>query len=147
MEFVTIEKGNYLSAPQMTDIYNDFLYIVQVLSDNGYSADTISIQDNSVSYDISPADILQKMKNVELNIQALHSIFDWYDEFYEEFLWNNYTTTRKKQVDRWIDWLNSAYAVISKQKERPQLLIDINGENITDITGNQILVLDGYIGE
>lgn len=144
MEFITVEKGRYLTAPTMTDIYNNFNYLCELLENNGYPVGVIEILDNSADYATSPADILGKMNAVESNIQAIHKIIDWYDEYFKEFEWEAYTENKKKEVERWINWLNDVYLTLSGEQPKLLPLADIDGDLIKDVNGNQIYVYLEY---
>ena len=70
MEFIEIKKGAYLSAQQMNDIYNNFLFLKEMFKKNGF--DVGEIVDNSVTKDIDPINIMSKFNAVETNIQTIH---------------------------------------------------------------------------
>lgn len=139
MEFINISKGEYLSADAMTNIYNNFLVIIDRLTAVGYDTSAIVLQDNSVSYDISITEILDKMNAVETNITNIHSLISWDKEYYAPFVWEPNTKGRKAQVYRWIDWQNYVFSVANTT----YILSDVNGNIITDINGNSITVLKG----
>ena len=136
--WIELIKERYLSVDKMNAVYNDFLYISEKLSEKGYSVSEIT--DSSVTYNISPKDIIEKMNAVEANIQAVNDATDWINPYYSLFEWLHKTNNKKTQVDRWIMYLNFAYDVLSGKLKGTQYLIDINGNYITDKRGNYILV-------
>ncbi len=139
MAFIDIKKDIYLSVPQMNAIYNNFVYLKETLESAGFTVGELS--NNEVDYKIGPMDILQKFQAVENNIQLIHSVlFDIYgtnEKHYKEFTWQPTTGNRKAEVWRWIDWLYEAKSLASKYA----VLFDINGEEITDVNDERILVL------
>lgn len=139
MEFVNIKKGVHLSVEQMNAIYNNFQYLKEKLENAGFTVGELA--DNSVSYSIAPIDILDKFKNVERNIQTIHTvlvdIFGDDEKFYKEFTWTPTTPNRKVEVWRWIDWLYEA----KKRASKYELLFDVNGEQVFDVNNERILVL------
>lgn len=139
MEFIDIKKGAYLSAQQMNDIYNNFLYLKETLENAGFTVG--EIVDNSVDASIDPIDIMAKFNAVETNIQKIHNVFKpalgTTERYYKEFTWQAWPLNRKLEVWRWIDWLYNVKNISIFY----EALLDINGEPITDINGEQILVL------
>ena len=139
MEFIDIKKGTHLSVEQMNAIYNNFQYLKEKLETEGFADG--EIVDNTVDYSISPADILDKFKAVESNIQTIHAtlldIFEIDEKYYKFFEWTATTGNRKAEVWRWIDWLYEAKKLASKY----ELLFDVNGEQVFDVNGERILVL------
>lgn len=139
MEFVDIKKGTYLSVEQMNAIYKDFQYLKKKLENVGFSVGELI--DNSVDYNISPSDILQKFNAVESNIQTIHlallNIYDTDEKNYKQFIWHATTGNRRNEIYRWIDWLYEAKQLASKY----ELLFDINGEEVFDVNDEKILVL------
>ena len=139
MEFIDIKKGTHLSVEQMNAIYNNFQYLKEKLETAGFAVG--ELVDNSVDYSISPADILDKFKAVESNIQTIHAtlldIFEIDEKYYKIFEWTATTGNRKAEVWRWIDWLYEAKKLASKY----ELLFDVNGEQVFDVNGERILVL------
>lgn len=87
MEYIALQRSNYLSVDQMNAIYNNFLYLKEKIENQGLSVGEIA--DNTVSYDISPAVILEKFNFVEQNIQTIHKALRYgYDDslYYQEFV-------------------------------------------------------------
>lgn len=139
MEFIDIKKGVCLTVNQMNAIYNNFQYLKEKIENAGFSVGELA--DNSVTHSIAPIDILDKFKNVEQNIQTIHTalfdIFGTDEKFYKEFTWTATTGNRKTEVWRWIDWLNEAKKLACMY----ELLFDINGDQVFDVNGERILVL------
>ena len=144
MEFLSISKSTNLSVEQMNDIYNNFQYLKQRLEDEGFTVG--ELVDSSVTYSISPANILNKFNNVEQNIRTINSTLiniygelgdTFYQKFYKEFTWQPTTQDRKTEVWRWVDWLNEAKILANKY----ELLRDINNEQIFDVNNERILIL------
>lgn len=135
MEYIALQRSNYLSVDQMNAIYNNFLYLKEKIENQGLSVG--EIEDNTVSYDISPAVILEKFNLVEQNIQTIHkALRNGYDDSlnYKEFVWQPYTVDRKSEVVRWFEWFED----MKKIEIISETLTDINGEPITDINGEEI---------
>lgn len=139
MEFIEIKKGAYLSAQQMNDIYNNFLYLKETLESAGFTVG--EIVDNSVSVSIDPINIMSKFNAVETNIQTIHKtviqIIGKSEKYYKPFTWTAWPLNLKLEVWRWIDWLYNVKNIIISQ----EALFDINGEQINDINGKPIFVL------
>lgn len=140
-EWINLTENGYLSVELMNGIYNNFLYIAEELTAAGRSAPEIS--DSQVTYSISPADVLSKFNLVEENIDKLHELADYPDVYYgSSFRWIANTYMRKylyNGVMRWINWLDDAKRHLDGNFETAYL-VDINGNQITDINGNKILV-------
>ena len=140
-EWINLTNYGYLSVELMNGIYNNFLYIAEELTAAGCS--TPEISDSQVTYSISPADILSKFNLVEQNIDKLHELANYPDIYYgSSFRWSRNTNMQKnlfKGVMRWIKWLNDAKRHLDGNCETAYLL-DINGNQITDVNGNKILV-------
>lgn len=135
MEYIALQRSNYLSVDQMNAIYNNFLYLKEKIESQGLSVG--EIEDNTVSYDISPAVILEKFNLVEQNIQTIHkALRNGYDDSlnYKEFVWQPYNVDRKNEVVRWLEWFED----MKKIEIISETLTDINGEPITDINGEEI---------
>ena len=140
MDWISIEKSNYLSADIMNAIYHNMQIINSLLP--SLSLNSVTLQDSSVTYNISPAEILIKMKAVENNIDDIHhqlvNMSGWKEKYYQDFIWKHNTANKKKEVDRWIDWLNDVYFMLKNTTIKEDALTDKNGESITDISGEQI---------
>lgn len=138
MEYLKLKKGPYLSVEQMNVIYNNFLYLKEKLTTEGFRVGTI--RDNSVTYDIHPVEIINKFQAVESNIETISDAFgDLFDENYEPYVWQAMTSDRRLKVWRWFDFLDKAYEYANKYGK----LYDINNEPIYDINGEYIFVLQG----
>ena len=136
--WINLIKERYLSADKMNAIYNNFIFINEKLAEKGYIISDVN--DNSVTYSISPDLILDKMNAVESNIQAIEDSVDWINPYYKLFEWAHNTNEKKTEVDRWIMYLNFVYNVLSGNIKSSQFLIDINDNYIVDKYGNYILV-------
>lgn len=136
--WIELIKERYLSVEKMNAIYNNFLFVSEKLSEMGYALSVTN--DNSVTYNISPADILDKMNAVESNIQAIDAATDWINPYYKSFEWTHRTDNKKAEVDRWIMYLNYTYGVLTDPIKALQYLVDQDGNYITDKNGNYILV-------
>lgn len=136
--WIELIKERYLSVNKMNAIYNNFLFISEKFAEMGYVPSVTN--DNSVIYNISPADVLDKMNAVESNIQAIDKATDWINPYYKSFEWTHRTDNKKAEVDRWIMYLNYTYEVLSDSVKALQYLIDQDGNYITDKYGNYILV-------
>ena len=141
MEFIDIKKGTYLSVDQMNAIYNNFQYLKEKLENAGVSVGELI--DNSVNYNISPSDILQKFNAVESNIQTIHrvlkSLLESDESYYKKFTWKPITIDKKSEIWRWIDWLYNAKNIYIYY----DILCDINNDILTDNSGENIMVLTG----
>ena len=136
--WIELTKERYLSVDKMNDIYKNFLFINKKLVEMGYTpSETI---DNRVKYNISPANILDKMNAVEKNIQAIDAATDWINPYYKSFEWTHRTENKKAEVDRWIMYLNYTYKVLTNTIKALKWLVDQDGNYITDKNGNYILV-------
>ena len=139
MEFVNVKKDIYLSAQQSKDIYNNFLYLKEKLENSGFSVG--EILDSSFDETISIENGLRKFNNVEDNIMAIHSvlfdIFKTNEKYYKTKVWKPTTPNREAEVWRWIDWLYEAKRLVAKY----EVLTDVNGEQVFDVNGERILVL------
>ena len=128
----------------MNAVYNNMQFINSLLPN--ILLDSVVLLDSSVSYNISPADILSKMNAVETNIQAIHTqlkrMNGWTENYYSEFVWQKNTTNKKKEVDRWIDWLNDVFFMLKDTIVLQVLLTDENNEVITDQSGEEIYTLE-----
>ena len=114
-----LKKERYLSVDKMQEIYNAFNQLNQLLTDKGFPA--VSLVDNTFSYNLSPAKIIDKMNAVEQNITAMHNITNgriegWQDKYYKKFKWTSETYNIKSEVYRWIDWINSFYKMLTSVK-------------------------------
>lgn len=138
MEYINLQRSNYLTVSQMNAIYNNFLVIKSKFENCGFTVG--EMKNNGVSYDISPAEILEKFNFAEQNIQAIHKVLhdNYCDDgkYYKQFEWKPYTVDRKSEVWRWLDWLDfvNLIDIISEN------LNDVNGDPITDINGEAIKV-------
>ena len=144
-DWIELVQSDFLTVTQMNDIYNNFLFLNQELAKKGYAV--INVKDNSVEYTISPAHILEKMNNVEDNIQEIQKVVDWYNPYYSVFKWLKNTTNKKEEVDRWINYLNFTYEALSGGISNSTYLVDINGNYIVDRNRNYILVYTEVINE
>lgn len=141
MEFIDIKKTPYLSVEQMNAIYNNFLYLNEVLVQSGF--DDFGITDNSVDYTAKPIDIINAFNTVEKNILSVHNslirIFKENEKFFKYFSWTPTTTERKTEVWRWIDWLYEAKKLVNIY----EVLFDVDGTEIIDVNNEKVLVLKG----
>lgn len=137
-DWIELFKERYLSVDKMNAIYNDFQVINELLAEKGYII--YDLTDNTVTYGISPALILDKMNAVESNIQSVENAIDWINPYYSLFEWAHDTYEKKPEVDRWIMYLNFVYGVLTGTLKAAQYLIDSKGNYIIDKTGNYILV-------
>ena len=133
-----IEKERYLTVDKMAEIYSAFENLNIMLED--IKLPRVELENNTVTYVISPADILNKMNMVEKNITALHyrvegKIIGWKDKYYKSFTWISRTCEKKSEVWRWIDWINSFHTMLSNVK------IEYIPIHYTD--GNAVYNLDG----
>ena len=137
-EWIELEKKRYLTAHDMGIINNNFSYLKDYLS--SFNTPISNILDVAVAPDISPLDIQEKFNAVEQNIQTFEKVFNERlkvkNRYFKKYTWGKYLFDVKKEVYRWIDWLNEA----RKYKITYQSLTDINGEQITDINGNPLEV-------
>lgn len=124
-----LDKINYLTAEQMNDIYNNFLYIKIVLTALGYS---VEVKDCTVTQNINPKLIQAKFQNVEDNIKAVNNIITW-QNYHEYYVWEAYNPHMKDQVYSWFDWFDNIKYIIDLMEAGYTPLTDINDEIITDI--------------
>ena len=135
MEWITLEKNEFLTAEQLTDIYNDCLWINGRFKKLGYA--TYEMADCSATIDMNPKFIKQCFDRVEENLKKLHtSIYDWDENYPGVYTWGKYNVTMKARVWAWIDYLNSLFDIISDE-----VLRDINGDIVHDENGEMITVL------
>lgn len=137
-EWIELVNSKYLNVDTMNAVYNDFIYINELLSEKGYTV--YEITDNSVTYSISPADILSKMNGVESNIQTLENTVDWVNPYFKVFEWVKNTVNKKSEVNRWLLYLNFVHKVLTGEERAMCYLIDKNGNYIIDKFGAYILV-------
>lgn len=108
--WVNISLGQYLTVDIMNAIYNNFVYLSEKMAADGIQVP--DLENNTVSYEISPADILAKFNAVEHNIDILHTLVEYSDEYYETaFVWTEdmyLPEYLRNGVSRWINWLNCA---------------------------------------
>ena len=137
-EWIELEKKRYLTADDMGIINNNFSYLKDYLS--LFNIPMSNVLDVAIPQGISPLDIQEKFNAVEQNIQTFEKIFNdrlkVKNKYFKKYTWGKYLFNVKKEVYRWIDWLNEA----RKYKITYQNLTDINGEEITDINGNPLEV-------
>lgn len=137
-KWIELIQERYLSVDKMNAIYNDFKFINDLLFEKGYTI--YELTDNTVTYGISPALIVEKMNSVEKNIQSIENSTDWINPYYSLFKWAHDTYQKKSEVNRWITYLNFTYGVLNGTLKAAQFLIDSSGSYIVDKTGNYILV-------
>lgn len=92
---------------------NNMAYIADKLFDMGYEKPVIPppVPPNNNT----PIDqIANVLNHVESEIQNIHAVIDWVDEYYEEYEWSYLTKDKYDQVQRWFNWLNGIYKVISE---------------------------------
>lgn len=136
--WINLFSERYLSADKMNAIYNNFQIINELLSQNGYAI--FELTDNTVTYGINPSLILEKMNSVETNIQNVENSIDWITPYYKIFDWVHETRNKKNQVDRWINYLNFVYKVLTGAIKGSQYLVDKYNKKIVDQNGFYILV-------
>ena len=83
------------------------------------------------------------MNAVERNIKALHErtfgkIIGWNDNFYKDFQWTARTYEKKLEVNRWIDWINSFFTMLSNMRVEYIPIFNTSGTAICDSDGNQL---------
>ena len=137
-KWIELINSKYLNVDTMNAIYNDFMYINEALSEKGYSV--YEIEDNTVMYTISPANILVKMNSVESNIQKIENTTDWVNPYFKVFEWVKNTVNKKAEVNRWILYLNFVYKVLEGEEREMVYLVDMHGNYIIDKFGANILV-------
>lgn len=141
MEFINVQKDIYLTVDQMNNIYNNFQYLKDSLEQFGLKVG--NLVDNSVTYQTSPADFLDKFNNVEKNIQTFHktlkNLLGKDEKFYKDFVWTAKTINRKSEVWRWIDWMNN----VKNIKVFYENLYDAENNVIIDKYGEPIMILSG----
>lgn len=142
--FTPMEHLQKLSADDVQNIYSNALYIAERLP-NGSPVEYPDPASNGFTgYDTLPSLMLDIMRGIEENINTLEGYAGglFINEYYgydRLFLWNKESALKESLVNRWIDYLNLAYRVISGQMPQPQYLTDKNGEYITDINNEKIL--------
>ena len=81
---------------------------------------------------------------MEYNIQTLQNVIDSVFKIdiknFKKYTWPKRPSNLKKEVWRWIDWLNEvkSYTIVYTA------LLDINNEIITDVNGEALQVLKAY---
>ena len=135
MAWIALEKTEFLTAEQLTDIYNDCLWINERFNNLGYI--TFEMADCSATVDMNPKLIKRCFDRVEENLKKLHtSIYDWDEDYPGIYTWGKYNTSMKARVWAWIDYLNALFYIISGE-----VLRDITGEIVYDENGDMITVL------
>lgn len=141
IEWVELEKTQFLTVEDMNGINNNFSYIKEFLELLNVSVK--SLKDVSVTYNISPIDIQQKFNDVETNIQTLQKVLTdilGIDcENYKKFYWHNRPNELQTEVYRWLDWLEEVKTYLNVGES---VLTDINDETIIDINDEPIYVLE-----
>lgn len=141
VEWIEIEKPQYLTVQTMGDINNNFSYIKEFLELLNISVK--SLKDVTVTHNISPIDIRQKFNDVESNIKTIQKILT--DalgiecENYKDFKWYNRPNELQTEVWRWFDWFDEVKLYLNVKES---ILTDINDEPITDINDENIYVLE-----
>lgn len=136
---IDISSG-YFNGTESEKIYGNLKYIGERFSQLGWG--NVEILDCSMSneFDIY---LIEKFNNTEKNIDNLHAFAPYRDKYYiKRFVWSYETDLDKylgTGIRRWVNWLNEAKRYCDGVFESVTLQ-DINGEIITDIEGNQILV-------
>ena len=136
MEWTELTKGNYLTAEQMTDIYNNFLYLKEKLEQLGYTVE--NLDDCSATKNINPSLIKGKFQSVEKNMQIIHNTAREWDFVYPGYyVWEKYNIDLKEKVWRWFDYLNEFYEELYVYSSTEALydkynipILDINNEQI-----------------
>ena len=140
--WVEITSIDYLDPYYFGLIAGNLQYISEQLNANGYTVSIIPPQISDANMDI--ALIMAQFNITETTIQALHGVIDWVDDYFEVFAWTTDTADKYTPVQRWLNWMNGMYRVISRQEQKRQYLLDYSGEHITDANGDRILTLEGY---
>ncbi len=136
--WIEIVPERYLSAEKMNAINNNIRYIKQKLQELEYPSFMLPVFHDVAYTEVSS--ILFTMNRTEEVLRTLDENVDWLNPNNADFEWEYITHNKKKEVDRWINYLNFAYGVLNGSIGGPQYLIDSNGNYIVDKNGNYILV-------
>lgn len=115
-DWIELKKKRYLTVEDMTALNNNFQYLRDYFL--SFEVEVPTLRSVAVSYNISPADIQQKFNDVEYNIQILDEIanehFNIQNNYFKIYMWDKNPRNIKKEVYRWIDWLNEMKNIIIK---------------------------------
>ena len=138
-EWIELEKKRYLTAYDMGSISLNFSFLSRYLS--SYGIPVPNIEEVEVSPYVLPYGLQETFNAVEKNIQTFEKIFNERlnvkNKYFKKYTWGKQLFNVKKEIYRWFDWLNE----VGKYRISYQNLVDINGEQITDINGNPLQVL------
>lgn len=143
--WIMIEPKDYLSTYDINNVYNNFLFIRSALISKGYTVGPITKPYTTDEYHTNISAIKDIINTVENDLDIIQNSIDWVNEYYvESYRWVKLTTDKKQKVFRWLQWLNQCYSVIIGITQKPEYLIDINRNQISDINGENILCYRGY---
>ena len=138
-DWINLQKPSFLTVDVMLALNNNFNYLRDYFL--SFNLPVPELKDVTVDYSISPLEIQQKFNDVEFNIQLLENVTKnrlyIKNNYFKKFDWPKSPMDIKKEVYRWIDWLNE----VKKYTIQYENLKDINGEQITDINGEDLIVL------
>ncbi len=144
---VNVKVGKYLSVDNMNDIYDNIVEINSLLPDIHIAAETL--KDSSVTFGISPLNILDKMNAVEYNIRVIHNklsgIKNWKDANFKVFIWQPITFDKSKEIQRWINWVNDCFAMIKNVTVSKNELLISDGSPLLSEDGKQIYYIERSI--
>lgn len=137
--WIILGKPIFLTVDVMSSLNNNFNYLRDYFL--SFNLPVPELKDITVGYDISPIEIRQKFNDVEFNIQALENVarnrLHIKNKYFKKFIWPKAPIDIKKEVYRWIDWLNEIKRYTLEYEE----LKNVNGVQITDINGDNLYVL------
>lgn len=139
MGWVNIAKGARLTAADMVALYGNFLVLRDLLIEAGKTVPPMNDCSATTSTPITA--VWGLFSDVESNIQTLHAASGFtaaQDPYYVAYTWPHDNLDLRRQVWRWIDWINWARDAYTALLGEP--LYDKNGEPIMDINGAQIYV-------
>lgn len=143
--WIMIEPKNYLPTYDINNVYNNFLFIRSALLAKGYSVGSITKPYTTDEYHTNISTIKDTINTVENDIDIINTAIDWDNEYYiESYRWIKLTIDKKQKVFRWLQWLNQCYSVITGITPKTYYLLDIGGNQIYDINGENILCYGHY---
>lgn len=138
-DWITLDKPKFLKASIMASLNNNFNYLKDYFL--SFNLPIPELKNITVAQNISPLEIQQKFNDVEFNIQTIENVIKnrlyIKNRYFKKFIWPKAPTDIKKEVYRWIDWLNETKRYTLEYEE----LKDINNVTITDINGDNLYVL------
>lgn len=141
--WTTIKYLNYLGYKDIDNFYNNIVFLYNLLRSKDYDIGTLKALDLSLKQAVPIEKIQSILDIIEYDIDVLNNSIDWVNAYYiSSYRWPSAATEKKEKVDRWIDFLNNIYLVLTGALPKSRYLYDIDNLQTLDINNNPVLVYE-----